>query len=290
MNQEHFKQDVILALYYLIDWIRLRNRWDLLQNIPKNFQKSQQLKTLAGQLYNIYAFDFKHHHHVNNPVEQELIIDLSRELEVFRAGLEAAAKLCVTHAKRGICDPPAVSQDGGWILSGTRGSSSLDIGELRMRFYINTKTEHVASFVAELLNAMPMFHERFRLKFTNPLTADALDLMRPEKVVLYFPENTDFKTIYPFLYKMRLYFDKQVPLFVEKALDGVGYAPHISPAVQEYLDAPTNSYGDTVCTIIARSFLSFIFHHQKIPNEKEYALIADSVYQLIYIQAFRSSA
>lgn len=290
MNEEQFKEDVVLALYYLMDWVRIRNRWDLFQDVPRDFQKSKQLRTISDTLYNIYAFDFKYKQHVNNPAEQQLLIDLTRELEIFRAGLEAAAKLCASHAKRGVCEPAEASRDGGWLLSGTKGSSSLDIGSLRMRIYINTKTEHLASFIAELLNAMPTFHETFRFKFTNPLRAEALDLMRPEKVVLYFPENTDFKTIYPFLYKVRRYYDKQIPLFVEKVLDGVGYAPHISPAVQQYLDAPTNSYGGTVCTIIARSLLSFVFHNKKIPTEKEYALIADTVYQIIYIQAFRSAA
>ncbi len=290
MNEEQFKQDVVLALYYLMDWVRLRNRWDLFQNIPAKFQKSEQLKTISDTLYNIYAFDFKYHHHVNNPVEQQLIIDLTRELEVFRAGLVAAIKLCSSHAERGTCDQPKNSQDGGWIYSGTKGSSSLSVKDLKMRFYINTKTEHLASFVAELLNTMPTFHETFRFKFANPLQAEALDLMRPEKIVLYFPENTNFKAIYPFLYRVRQYFDKQVPLFVEKVMDGVGYAPHISPAIQRYLDAPTNSYGDTVCNIVARSLLSFVIHYSRIPNEKEYRLIADSVYQIIYIQTFRSAA
>jgi hypothetical protein len=290
MNETQFKRDIVLALYYLMDWIKLRNRWDLFQNIPSNFKKNQQMKTISDSLYNIYAFDFKYHHHVNNPVEQELVIDITRELEVFRAGLEAAARLCSSHAKKGTCDQPDVSQDGGWILSGTKGSSSIDMKDLKMRVYINTKTEQLASFVAELLNVMSTFHERFRFKFVNPLRVETLDLMRPEKIVLYFAEGTDFKAIYPFLYKMRYYFDKQTPLFVEKVLEGVGFAPHITPAVQEYLDAPTNSYGDTVCTIIARSLLSFVFHYKRIPSEKEYHLIADSVYQIIYIQAFRSAA
>lgn len=288
MDQQQFEKDVTLALYYLFDWIQKKQRWDLFQNLPERFQKSKQLKEIAERLYNIYAFDFSFYHKVNDPVEQVLVQNISEEINFFKAALHQAASICSERSKQNLCAKPFTSQDQGWIFTGPKGSETLDSNQLKRRIYVNVKTQYIPNFIEDILKEFQRYSYEVRFKFTNPFAANELDLMRPETIVFYFTEEADIRNFIKFLSQKQKYFNNEVALFTQKLMPGVSYAPHITQEIQKYLDCPTNSYGDTITQITARSLLSFIINFQRIPQPEEFPKIAHSVYEIVHVQAFSS--
>ena len=61
-------------------------------------------------------------------------------------------------------------------------------------------------------------------------------------------------------------------------MKGVGYAPHVKQETQEYLGAPSNSYGATVSHRIAITLLSIIYHKQRMPEPRDFRKIGSVVY------------
>ena len=287
-EQQRFIQEVSFALHHLFHWIHTNAREDVFQNIPTNIPRSWQEKLLAEKLYSIYAFDYRFIDHVTNAVEQQLTASIEQELTIFRKSLQTTANLINVYSKNGQCAPVKPSREEGWFFSGSVDSESIPDESIKYRIYVNAKSERIAEFVQALIEEQrrSLKGQGFKFKFAAYWNVDALDLMRPEKIVIYLPPETNYSLFLTFLSRKTNLFLDEAPMFAKQYCKGVAIAPHMVESLRDYLGVPSNSFGDAVCHIIARSLLSWIKRFGKLPQPEDFNQIGQAVYTIVMKQGY----
>ncbi|HIG93196.1 MAG TPA: hypothetical protein VJI32_05815 [Candidatus Nanoarchaeia archaeon] len=318
-SAEKVLYDIQFIIITLLDHLQKKNQQDVLLR--------GDIKLIKDKLYELYSFDYRFHEKMLDIVDGDIhprdSRSISAEFRVYQHSLRKAAALCIDGYNRGILSVP--SRQNGWLYTGIKNRKK-HINNIGGRIYLNCQVESIPQVISHIIDCMelelkaPMQCASCRqraqpyeilcsrcnkyLPRTYPVVikfidsdelpaSEMMEVLRPEKVVLYiFPWPIVLKNILGWLQEIRHLFHAQVPLFTQKMMDGVGYAPEPTAKQKERYrsdsgDRKTTSFGNLLCFLIAKVICTWSSEEKRIPTQKEILTLSNWVYQEIFLKKYR---
>jgi len=242
---------------------------------------------LQSIIYNLYHRDPKLAGYFNDIKGIEVKTEYAEEVRkldtIFKDRLKQAYDLVHIHTDMFTIN---TRNRGGSLTGWVQVNPKFDLDVTR-RMYLNVMPEHINLVVFALVNLMLHGFQSNKLpqiifKFPNPVCGTQRELIRADKVVVYYGNDAEtHKILSEWSHAMGKYFHSDTPLFTTKIVDGVGFAYEPPPEQHEYTVKHTGemaSFGSFMSLVIGRYLHAWILHNKKIPNDAEMHQIAAEIY------------
>ena len=319
MQNDKVLNDIIFILQRLFLHMKERNKLDLLMD-------NKNVKLISDYLYELYSFDFKYSMHFADIISREIHPDsqysIDTELNTFINNLRKCEKLLDSEGSGFLKKNLNVE---GWILYDTVGTIRFQelIG---VRLYINVKTDFMEIAVKKILDMikaglsstpkctscrnqsrpmqllceycsspLPKVYP-VKFNFANYKTIDKnkfMEALRPEKITLYIYDWKSLPQLIANWFRpIQGILNPQIPLFTQKLIPGIGYAPNPTAEQQERANKHTKiediqSFGGILCNIIAKVICATSIRKGSPITENEIPEIADLIFNTVLKENYK---